>query len=153
MLRKICQAQRDVPNSAMKLTYSTRRRYVIVTIFFTSLFWLTIELIILSYTNNLNAELSQLPGEWNRRYEKPQRIRDISGDVLIPIEDFRTLYSAMLTANPGAPGEEGKAVYNNKNDADEESKEREGYRKYSFNELASSKISLERSIPDNRPSE
>ena len=137
----------------MKLTYSPRRRYVIVTIFFTSLFWLTIELVILSYTNSLNAELSQLPGEWNPRHEKPQRIRDISADVLIPIEDFRTLYSAMLTANPGAPGEEGKAVYNNKNDADEEGKEREGYRKYSFNELASSKISLERSIPDNRPSE
>ncbi|XP_029198465.2 polypeptide N-acetylgalactosaminyltransferase 13-like [Acropora millepora] len=138
----------------MKLTYSTRRRYVyIVTIFFTSLFWLTIELVILSYTNNLNAELSQLPGEWNPRHEKPQRIRDISGDVLIPIEDFRTLYSAMLTSKPGAPGEEGKAVYNTKNDADEDSKEREGYRKYSFNELASSKISLERSIPDNRPSE
>ena len=69
--------------------------------FYTSLFWLTIELVILSYTNNLNAELSQLPGEWNPRHEKPQRIRDISADVLIPIEDFRTLYSAMLTANPG----------------------------------------------------
>lgn len=136
----------------MKLTYPTRR-YVIVTIFFTSLFWLTIELIILSYTNNLNVELSQLPGEWNPRYEKPERTRDIPADVLIPIEDFRTLYSSLLPPNPVAPGEEGKAVYNNKNDADEESKEREGYRKHSFNELASSKISLERSIPDNRPSE
>ncbi|KAJ7382785.1 Polypeptide N-acetylgalactosaminyltransferase 3 [Desmophyllum pertusum] len=51
----------------------------------------------------------------------------------------------------GGPGENGEAVHNNKDDPAEASKEKEGYKKYSFNELASVKISLERAIPDNRP--
>lgn len=128
-----------------------------MTIFFTSVFWLIVEIIIFSYTNRLNVELSQgndqVLGEWKPREERRNQNRDITADVLIPIEDFRTLYSSLIPSNPNGPGEEGKAVFNDKDDPDEASKEKEGYRKYSFNEIASSKISLERSIPDNRPQE
>ena len=136
------------------MIYSTRRRYVVVTIFFTSVFWLTVELILLSYTNRLNVELPQskneLPEAWIPR-EGNQN--SAIADVLLPIEDFRTLYVTSIPPNPGGPGEGGKAVYNDKDDPSEVSKEKEGYTKYSFNELASTKISLERSIPDNRPQE
>ena len=35
----------------------------------------------------------------------------------------------------------------------EKSQEEKGFKEYGFNELASKQISLERTIPDNRPSE
>lgn len=149
----------EVPEAELKwlpvaMIYSTRRRYVVVTIFLTSVFWLTVELILLSYTNRLNDEQTkgnlELPEAWNSRqsYENHP-----IADVLIPIEDFRALYVTSIPPNPDGPGEAGKAVYNDKDDPLEVGKEKEGYSKYSFNELASAKISLERSIPDNRPQE
>lgn len=135
------------------MIYSTRRRYVIVTIFFTSAFWLTIELILLSYTNRLNIELSQaknqLPEAWRDR-KKSAALASKTSDVL-SIEGFKSFYVTQIPPNPGGPGENGEAVHNNKDDPAEASKEKEGYKKYSFNELASVKISLERAIPDNRP--
>ena len=136
------------------MIYSTRRRYVVVTILLTSVFWLTVELILLSYTNRLNDEQTkgniELPEAWNsrQRYENHP-----IADMLIPIGDFRALYVTSIPPNPDGPGEAGKAVYNDKDDPLEVGKEKEGYSKYSFNELASAKISLERSIPDNRPQE
>ena len=136
------------------MIYSTRKRYVVVTIFFTSAFWLTVELILLSYTNRLNVEQSQtknkLPEAWISR---ERNANNAIADVLIPIDDFKTLYVTSIPPNPGGPGEGGKAVYNDKDDPVEVNKEKEGYTKYSFNELASAKISLERSIPDNRAPE
>lgn len=132
------------------MIYSTRRRYVVVTIFFTSAFWLTIELILLSYTNRLNVEFSQaenqLPQAW-----KPRLASETSYEL--SIEDFRSFYVTRIPPIPAGPGEQGIAVYNDKDDPAELSKEKEGYKKYSFNELASAKISLERAIPDNRPRE
>lgn len=132
------------------MIYSTRRRYVVVTIFFTSAFWLTIELILLSYTNRLNVEFSQaknqLPQAW-----KPV-LASKTSDAL-SIEDFRSFYVTRIPPNPAGQGEQGIAVYNDKDDPAEVNKEKEGYKKYSFNELASAKISLERAIPDNRPPE
>lgn len=132
------------------MIYSTRRRYVVVTIFFTSAFWLTIELILLSYTNRLNVEFSQaknqLPQAW-----KPV-LASKTSDAL-SIEEFRSFYVTRIPPNPAGQGEQGIAVYNDKDDPAEMNKEKEGYKKYSFNELASAKISLERAIPDNRPPE
>lgn len=136
------------------MIYSTRRRYVVVTVFFTSVFWLTIELILLSYTNRLNGEESQARNEPPKAWKPQVRDQNLDiADVPLPIEDFKTLYVTLIPPNPGGPGEGGRAVYNDKDNPDEARKEKEGYGKYSFNELASAKISLERSIPDNRPSE
>lgn len=69
--------------------------------------------------------------------------------MLILIEDFRILYLFLIFLNFNGLGEEGKVVFNDKDDFDEVSKEKEGYRKYSFNEIVSFKILLERLIFDN----
>ena len=53
----------------------------------------------------------------------------------------------MLNAQPGSAGMNGEAVINS---ASEKEKEDKGLLDYGFNELSSSKISLERTIPDNR---
>lgn len=137
------------------MIYSSRRRYVVVTIFFTSAFWLTVELILLSYTNRLNVELSQnqLPQAWKSREKADDGALAARTSTELSIEDFKSLYVTRIPPNPGGVGERGIAVYNDKNDPVEVSKEKDGYKKYSFNELASAKISLERAIPDNRPSE
>lgn len=49
--------------------------------------------------------------------------------------------------DPNGPGEHGQAVVINANEKEEENK---GFNKHAFNELASRKISLHRSIPDTR---
>lgn len=51
--------------------------------------------------------------------------------------------------DPNGPGEDGKPVVI---PAKEKNKEKDGYSKYAFNEYASAKISLGRSIPDTRSS-
>lgn len=130
---------------------------MVVTIFFTSVFWLTVELILLSYTNRLDVELSQANtnqfSEARRAQGKSDSIALASKSSHASVEEFKSLYVTLIPPNPGGPGEGGKAVYNDKNDPVEVNKEKEGYKKYSFNELASVKISLERAIPDNRPQE
>lgn len=52
-----------------------------------------------------------------------------------------------VARNPNGPGENGQAVNINESEKKEES---EGYNQHAFNELASRKISLHRSIPDTR---
>lgn len=49
--------------------------------------------------------------------------------------------------DPNGPGEDGKPVVIS---AKEKPNEKDGYNKYAFNEYASAKISLDRSIPDTR---
>lgn len=51
------------------------------------------------------------------------------------------------THDPDGPGENGNAVVI---PAEEKKKEKDGYNKYAFNEYASTKISLARSLPDTR---
>lgn len=51
--------------------------------------------------------------------------------------------------DPNGPGENGQAVVVN---GDEKEEENNGFKKHAFNELASKKISLHRSIPDTRES-
>ena len=67
--------------------------------------------------------------------KKPRGDTDIGG-IIIPHD-------------PNDPGEDGKAVVIS---AKEKPNEKDGYNKYAFNEYASAKISLERSIPDTRSS-
>lgn len=119
---------------------------MVVTIFFTSAFWLIVELILLSYTNVelSQADINQFP--YSRRTAS---ITFESSEA--SIEEFKSVYVTLIPPNPRGPGERGEAVHNDQDDLAQISQEKEGYKKYSFNELASSKISLERSIPDNRP--
>lgn len=55
--------------------------------------------------------------------------------------------STSPSRDPKGPGEQGRAVTIGE---DEKDAEKEGYSKHAFNELASRKISLHRSIPDTR---
>lgn len=55
----------------------------------------------------------------------------------------------IIPHDPNGPGEDGKPVVVS---AKEKPNEKDGYNKYAFNEYASAKISLERSIPDTRSS-
>ena len=66
---------------------------------------------------------------------------------LVTIDYFKQFYKGILNPEDGSPGMNGAAV---KNSAREKSAEDEKIKKYGFNELSSSKISLERTIPDNR---
>lgn len=124
---------------------------MVVTIFFTSAFWLTIELILLGYTNRLNVEISRAD---INQFSDSRRAATFAFETKeASIEEFKAVYVTLIPPNPSGPGERGEAVYNDQDDPVQVSKEKDGYKKYSFNELASSKISLERSIPDNRPYE
>ena len=119
---------------------------MVVTIFFTSAFWLIVELILLSYTN---VELSQ--ADINQFLDSRRTASITFESSEASIEEFKSVYVTLIPPNPRGPGERGEAVQNDQDDPAQISQEKEGYKKYSFNELASSKISLERSIPDNRP--
>lgn len=69
---------------------------------------------------------------------------DIKGQT---IGHFEIFYKGILKVDPTSPGMNGKGV---KNLPSEREREEQGLQQYSFNELASSKISLERTVPDNR---
>ena len=109
------------------------RRYVCTAIIFTSLFWLAIDLTAVMWNKN-NDELS------NDR-------RDGSSNALVRIDYFKRFYKNVLDPQPGSAGMMGAVV---RNPDSEKQKEDQSLEDYGFNELASSKISLERSIPDNR---
>lgn len=109
------------------------RRYVCTAIIFTSLFWLAIDLTAVMWNRNKD-ELS------NDR-------RDDSSIELVKIDYFKRFYKYVLDPQPGSAGMMGAAV---RNPDSEKQKEDHSLEDYGFNELASSKISLERSIPDNR---
>ena len=59
----------------------------------------------------------------------------------------RNIVGVVIPHDPHGPGEDGKPVVVS---AKEKPNEEDGYNKYAFNEYASSKISLERSLPDTR---
>ena len=147
----------------------SRRHYIVLTVLLTSIFWLAIEFVLLAYSNNLNIDILEQPfyggklrdisdnsqisvRKERRKYEEDSFVdhEQAQEKKIISIDEFKSSYVAILPINPNGPGENGAKV---KNDESEEEAEKTGYRKYSFNELASSKISLERSIPDNRPTE
>ena len=70
-----------------------------------------------------------------------------SSDNLVLIDYFKQFYRYSLNPQPGSAGMEGAGV---KNSVNEKPLEDIGFKNYSFNQLSSSKISLERSVPDNR---
>ena len=120
----------------MRLT----KRYIFAGIFLTSFFW-----IIVDYTAIL----------WNRKKISEEVIVDprnnadnnIDTTNLVNVDYFKRFYHYVLAPQPGSAGMDGSAV---KNPASEKTDEDKRMFDYGFNELSSSKISLERSIPDNR---
>lgn len=62
---------------------------------------------------------------------------------------YTNIGGMIIPHDPNGPGEDGKPVVIS---AKEKPNEKDGYNKYAFNEYASAKISLERSIPDTRSS-
>ena len=66
---------------------------------------------------------------------------------LVTIDYFKQFYKYSSERQPGGAGWDGAAVIN---PAGEKEIEEKKMKEYGFNELSSSKISLERAIPDNR---
>jgi len=103
---------------------------------------------------NLNNHFKNL----NRFNVKPHQQKELPKIVdkieplqpreeLVDISYFKKFYKYSLHPQPGSPGMNGEAVVN---PPLEKVREDIGFKNYSFNELSSSKISLERSVPDNR---
>lgn len=107
----------------MRLT----RRYIFAVIIITSLFWLFMDFTAFYWKKN------------NKNF--------VSSSEKVTIEYFEQFYKTILNPQPGSAGMDGQAVINPQ---DEKEKEDKGLLDYGFNELSSSKISLERTIPDNR---
>ncbi|XP_047136155.1 polypeptide N-acetylgalactosaminyltransferase 13 [Hydra vulgaris] len=120
----------------MRLT----KRYVCAAILITSLFWIIIDFTALFLTGSEKVSLT-------RNYVENEIFADETTKV--KIDYFRKFYKNILNPEPGSAGMEGQAVSNSVN---EKAIEDKSFDDYGFNELASSKISLERSIPDNRDS-
>ena len=66
---------------------------------------------------------------------------------LVTIQYFKRFYKPLLNPAASSPGMNGASVKNSKNEKDTED---QSIKDYGFNELSSSKISLERTVPDNR---
>lgn len=130
---------------------SPKKRYIVTTIFLTSSFWLAIELVLLNYTSRLNvefqsnAEISQGKSKVNADVSNPDELQH--GSDQIGINVFKGLYKTPIP-HILKQGESGEKVYNSPS---EKEIEQGRFQLFQFNELASSKISLLRSIPDNRP--
>lgn len=114
------------------------RRYICAAVIFTSLFWLLLDFTAL-FWNSRVVDSSTL--DVNKRNEDTEDI--------VNIDYFRRYYKTMLDPQPGSAGMNGQGV---ENPESEKEKEDKGLNDHGFNELSSSKISLERTIPDNRHS-
>lgn len=130
---------------------STKKRYIVTTIFLTSSFWLAIELVLLNYTNRLNteyqstADISQGKSKVNADVSSLDQLQHGSDEI--GINEFKRLYRTPIP-RISKQGESGEKLYNSPS---EKEIEQARFQLFQFNELASSKISLLRSIPDNRP--
>ncbi|XP_066912297.1 polypeptide N-acetylgalactosaminyltransferase 13-like isoform X1 [Clytia hemisphaerica] len=113
------------------------RRYIFLAVIATSLFWLLIDLAAYRWRSSSS-------GGYQSGYDS-QDLKE-----LVTIDYFRQFYKTSLNPQPGSAGMEGAAVIN---PAGEKQKEDKSLEDYGFNELSSSKISLERTIPDNRAKE
>ena len=115
------------------------RRYICVAVLITSLFWLTIDIIgIMFAKRNSDSIQKETPKYIDKKYTNSE---------LVTIDHFKKYYKSLLHPPAGSAGMEGAAVINS---ANEKVKEDKSLLDYGFNELASSKISLERTVPDNR---
>ena len=133
------------------------RRYIFAAVICVCLFWLIIDLALIQWQKDVNNENEttgqdegQIDQEFAPKEDSLQLIRTTEQsrkEHLVTIDYFKQFYVYSLNPQPGSAGMEGAAV---KNADSEKEREQLGFKNYSFNELASSKISLERSIPENR---
>lgn len=127
--------------------FCSRKRYIIATVVLTSAFWLALEVVILIYTSHLGNEDRDIhQGKSRSARRHSWRLND-TNTKLITIEEFKSLYPNTIHFT-SKQGENGIKVYNSPS---EKEIEQQQFRMYQFNELSSSKISLLREIPDNRP--
>lgn len=155
--------------------YRLIKRYIVTVIIVFCLFWLCIDLMWIQWKKEdikyvkpmkeFPKEQPQIEKEQNYRekskHEERQRKhiknvniirttttkRTTTSDNFVLIDYFKKFYKYSLNPQPGSAGMEGAGV---KNSVDEKPLEDIGFKNYSFNQLSSSKISLERSVPDNR---
>ena len=114
------------------------KRYICVSVLLTSLFWFLVSL------TTLSIDISET---WDHGYSKRSVVD--KNEEFVKIDYFKRFYKNSLNPEPGGAGMNGEAVLNS---VSENSTEEKSLDDYGFNELASSKISLERTIPDNRDS-
>ena len=123
------------------------QRYVCAAILLTTFFWIGLDLLAMLWSKNnkvsvLNPNQSLLP---NLDKDKLSSLR--THKSLVKINFFKQFYESLLSPDPSSPGMNGESVINS---AQEKAEEDIRMELYGFNELSSSKISLERTIPDNR---
>jgi hypothetical protein len=131
---------------------ASKKRYILATIFLTSSFWLAIELVLLNYTNRLNIEYQASTdriseGKSKVNADGSRSVQQQLNSDEIGINEFKAMYKTPIP-HVIKQGEDGVKVYNSPSEKDIEQGR---FQLYQFNELASSKISLLRTIPDNRP--
>ena len=100
-----------------------------------------------AHNNNNNNNIQK----FNRQPQQPEqeniKKKKKPKEELVTIDHFEQYYFHTMVVEEGSAGMDGAAVVNSANEKDAEEL---SLTHFGFNELASSKISLERSIPDNR---
>ncbi len=125
------------------------KRYVCAIVLVTSIFWVSVDLFAMLWNSKidlkvLNPEQSLILSVGK---DKLDMLRPKDKDSsLVTIDYFKRFYRKSVH-DSSTDGMNGAAV---KNSAEEKDKEDQSIKDYGFNELSSSKISLERTIPDNR---
>ena len=122
------------------------QRYICAVIFLTSLFWISINFFWRIWNNGTGLKVID-PGQSLILSLDKRRLDSLKPRELVTIDYFEKLYKPLVHTELSGPGMGGKGV---KNLPEEKAREDQGIKDYGFNEVASAKISLERSVPENR---
>eukprot|EP00112_Aurelia_sp_Birch-Aquarium-sp1_P019291 Seg4740.1 transcript_id=Seg4740.1/GoldUCD/mRNA.D3Y31 product="Polypeptide N-acetylgalactosaminyltransferase 5" protein_id=Seg4740.1/GoldUCD/D3Y31 len=122
------------------------QRYVCAVVFLTSLFWISINFFWRILNNGTAVKVID-PGQSLILSLDKRRLDSLRPRELVTIDYFEELYQPLVRTELSGPGMGGKGV---KNLPEEKAREDQGIKDYGFNEVASAKISLERSVPENR---
>ena len=123
------------------------KRYICLLIILTSIFWISVDFFVVLWEKKVNFSITN----------SDQSIISVSRHGLdsslavennfVNIKYFETFYKPILNPDASSAGMNGSLVENPRSEKEQEDK---SIHDYGFNELSSSKISLERTIPDNR---
>lgn len=124
------------------------KRYVCVLILVTSILWISIDLFAMLWKGQLDVK-GLHPEQSLLLTMNEDTINSIQSreNELVTIQYFKRFYKPRLNPASSSAGMNGASVENHKS---EKEREDQSIKDYGFNELSSSKISLERTIPDNR---